>query len=81
MVQQSQNHLETLLTRLVAASGTDSLDERKKVFNYARFTDDALVIRQVNQIRQIRLLKQLLGVGVSGAINRAVNARLAALGG
>ena len=81
MVRQSGNHLEALLIMLATASGEDALESRKRVFNYARFTDDNLVVRQVKQIRQIRLLRQFLGVGVSGQINRAVNARLAELGG
>lgn len=81
MVQRAQNHLEELLLRLVAAAGTGALDERKKVSNYVRFTNDDLVNRQIKQIRDIRLLKQLMGVGVAGSINRILNARLAELGG
>lgn len=81
MSVQGVNHLETLLFRLIAANGTDALDERKKVANYIRFVDSDLVDRQIKQIKNIRLLKQLMGVGVSGSSNRALNARLAELGG
>lgn len=79
--RHGRNNLETLLMRLAASSGEESLDNRKRVFNFARFTDDDLVNRQVKQINNIRLLKQFLGVGVSGKINRAVNAQLESLGG
>lgn len=79
--QHGRNTLETLLLRLLAASGEEALDARKRVFNYARFTDDDLVNRQVRGLSEVRQLRQLLGVGVSGKINRAVNARLEALGG
>lgn len=81
MTSRAQNHLEELLLRLVAADGVGALDERKKVMNYVRFVDDDLVNRQIKQIRDIRLLRQLMGVGVAGSINRVLNARLAELGG
>lgn len=81
MSLQGVNHLETLLLRLVAANGADALDERKKVMNYIRFTNVPLAKRQIRQIRDIRLLRQLMGVGVAGPLNRALNARLAELGG
>jgi hypothetical protein len=78
---QDLNHLGTLLRRLKGESGEESLEQRKKVMNYIRFTDEELVIRQVRQIRDRVLLRQLLGVGVPGRINLAVNARLDSLGG
>lgn len=78
-MQQGEGNLETLLLRLIAATGDAALDQRKRVFNYARFTDNELVNRQVRKIESILLLRQFLGVGVSGSINRVVNARLAEL--
>ena len=73
--------LETLLIQLQGASGEDALVQRQRVMGYINHADENTILASIREISDRRLLRQLMGVGVRGRANRALNAQLDKLGG